>query len=198
MVAVVLLLLLGLPFAFWLDLRALSGGILQEQASQTGKIIDDMRGFYASDVVARVLAAHQQVKPVHNYTEIDGAIPIPATLSLELGQRINARNAAVQYRFVSDFPFKGRAAHPLDAFETGALASLRANPKQQIVQVAGSIFDRSVRMVSPVLMGQACVTCHNTHPTARRRTGKSATCAASRRSPSSSRWRPISSPSSIR
>ncbi len=164
MVAVVLLLLLGLPFAFWLDLRALSGGILQEQASQTGKIIDDMRGFYASDVVARVLAAHQQVKPVHNYTEIDGAIPIPATLSLELGQRINARNAAVQYRFVSDFPFKGRAAHPLDTFEIGALASLRANPKQQIVQVAGSIFDRSVRMVSPVLMGQACVACHNSHP----------------------------------
>src|SRR3954467_5406904 len=77
-IAVVLLLLLGLPFAFWLDLRALSGGILQEQAFQTGKIIDDMRGFYASDVVARVLAAHQQGKPVHNYTEIDGAIPIPS------------------------------------------------------------------------------------------------------------------------
>src|SRR4051812_27977912 len=163
-IAVVLLLLLGLPFAFWLDLRALSGGILQEQAFQTGKIIDDMRGFYASDVVARVLAAHQQVKPVHNYGEIDGAILIPATLSIELGQRISARNAAVQYRFVSDFPFKGRATHPLDGFETGALAALRGNPKQQIVQVTGSIFNRSVRMASPVIMAQACVTCHNSHP----------------------------------
>jgi class 3 adenylate cyclase len=163
-VALFLLLLLGLPLAVWLDLRALSGGILKEQAFQTGKIIDDMRGFYASDVVARVLAAHQQVKPVHNYTEIDGAIPIPATLSIELGHRISARNAAVQYRFVSDFPFKGREAHALDGFETSALASLRANPKQQIVQVAGSIFDRNVRMVSPVMMGEACVACHNSHP----------------------------------
>ena len=163
-IILVLLLLLGLPLAVWLDLRALSGNILKEQAYQTGKIIDDMRGYYASDVVARVLAAHQQVKPVHNYTEIDGAIPIPATLSIELGHRISARNAAVQYRFVSDFPFKGREVHALDGFESSALHSLRSNPKQQIVSVAGSIFDRSVRMATPILMGEACVACHNTHP----------------------------------
>jgi len=163
-VLLVLLLLLGLPLAVWLDLRSLSSGILRQQAFQTGQIIDDMRAFYATDVVARVLAAHQQVKPVHNYTEIDGAIPIPATLSIELGKKISAQNASVKYRFVSDFPFIGREPHPLDNFETSALTSLRANPKQQIVDIAGSLFDRSVRMVSPVIMGQACVNCHNTHP----------------------------------
>jgi adenylate cyclase len=163
-VAVVLLLLLGLPLAVWMDLRDLSGGILKEQAFQTGKIIDDMRGFYASDVVARVLAAHQQVKPVHNYTEVDGAIPIPATLSIELGHRISARNAAVQYRFVSDFPFKGREQHALDDFEISALASLRGNPKQQIIETTGTVFNSNVRMVTPVIMAQACVTCHNSHP----------------------------------
>jgi class 3 adenylate cyclase len=163
-IALVLLLLLGLPLAVWLDLRSLSGGILREQAFQTGKIIDDMRGFYASDVVARVLAAHQQVKPVHNYTEVDGAIPIPATLSIELGHRISARNAAVQYRFVSDFPFKGRQSHPLDGFETAALASLRGNPKQQIIETTGTVFNSNVRMVTPIIMGEACVACHNSHP----------------------------------
>jgi len=163
-ILLVLLLLAGLPLAVWMDLRSLSGGVLREQARQTGQIIDNMRSFYASDVVARVLAAHQQVKPVHNYTEIDGAIPIPATLSIELGKKISAQNTAIKYRFVSDFPFKGREPHPLDAFEIGALASLRQNPKQQIVDVAGTIFDRSVRMVSPVIMGEACVACHNTHP----------------------------------
>ena len=163
-VALVALLLVGLPVAVWLDLRDLSGNILQSQALRTSQIIDDMRSFYASDVVARVLAAHQQVKPVHNYTDIDGAIPIPATLSIQLGKKISAQNASVQYRFVSDYPFIGRERHELDTFETDALASLRINPKQQIVQVSGSIFDRSVRMVSPVIMGEACVACHNTHP----------------------------------
>ena len=127
-VLVVLLLLLGLPLAVWLDLRSLSSDILRQQAFHTGQIIDDMRAFYASDVVARVLAAHQQVKPVHNYTEIDGAIPIPATLSIELGKKISSQNALVKYRFVSDYPFIGRESHPLDSFETGALASLLANP----------------------------------------------------------------------
>jgi len=168
----VLLLLLGLPLAVWLDLRSLSSDILRQQAFQTGQIIDDMRSFYATDVVARVLAAHQQVKPVHNYTEIDGAIPIPATLSIELGKKISAQNASVKYRFVSDFPFIGREPHPLDSFELNALSSLRANPKQQIVDIAGSIFDRSVRMASPVIMAQACVNCHNSHPDSPKRDWK--------------------------
>ena len=163
-VLLILLLLAGLPLAVWLDLRSLSSGILRQQAFQTGQIIDDMRGFYATDVVARVLAAHQQVKPVHNYTQIDGAIPIPATLSIELGKKISSQNAAIKYRFVSDFPFIGRERHPLDGFETAALASLRGNPKQQIVEIAGTIFDRSVRMATPVIMGEACVACHNSHP----------------------------------
>jgi class 3 adenylate cyclase len=171
-VALVVLLLLGLPLAVWLDLRALSSAILRQQAFQTGQIIDTMRAFYASDVVARVLAAHQQVKPVHNYTEIDGAIPIPATLSIELGKKISAQNTSVKYRFVSDLPFIGREPHPLDNFEVTALSSLRANPKQQIVDIAGSIFDRSVRMVSPVIMAQACVNCHNTHPDSPKRDWK--------------------------
>ncbi|HVT51612.1 MAG TPA: adenylate/guanylate cyclase domain-containing protein, partial [Dongiaceae bacterium] len=171
-VLLVFLLLLGLPLAVWLDLRSLSSNILRQQAFQTGQIIDDMRSFYASDVVARVLAAHQQVKPVHNYTEIDGAIPIPATLSIELGKKISAQNASVKYRFVSDFPFIGREPHRLDSFEVNALAALRGNPKEQIVDIAGSIFDRSVRMVSPVIMGQACVDCHNTHPDSPKRDWK--------------------------
>jgi class 3 adenylate cyclase len=171
-VLVVLLLLVGLPLAVWLDLRSLSSDILRQQAFHTGQVIDDMRSYYASDVVARVVAAHQQVKPVHNYTEIDGAIPIPATLSIELGKKISAQNAQVKYRFVSDYPFIGREPHPLDSFEVNALASLRANPKQQIVDIAGSIFQRSVRMVSPVIMGQACVNCHNTHPDSPKRDWK--------------------------
>src|SRR5688500_19030826 len=45
-----------------------------------------------------------------------------------------------------------------------ALKSLRNDPKSPIVQASGSVWDRSVRIVSPVLMGEACVRCHNTHP----------------------------------
>ena len=91
------------------------------------------------------------------------AIPIPATLSIELGNRIKARDGSVKYSFVSDLSFNGRAPHDLDSFETTALSALRADPKQIISQVSGSPLARSVRTASPVIMGEVCVSCHNSH-----------------------------------
>jgi hypothetical protein len=51
-----------------------------------------MRAFYATDVVGRVMAQHV-ANPTHNYKQVEGGIPIPATLSIELGRLISARNA---------------------------------------------------------------------------------------------------------
>lgn len=170
-IMLVLLLLLGLPLAAWLDMRALSERLLSRQANEIGRVIDDMRGFYASDVVGR-LAGHPAATPTNNYKSIEGGIPIPATLSIELGKMISARNAAVKYRFVSDYTFKGREPHVLDEWERNALKSLRANPKTPIAQISGSIFDREIRMAGPVVMGAACVSCHNSHPDSPRRDWK--------------------------
>ena len=170
-VALVVLLLLGLPFAAWLDMRDLAERILLRQGDEVSRVIDDMRGFYASDVVGRLLAHHEAV-PTNNYKSVDGGIPIPATLSIELGRRITARNDSVKYSFVSDLPFKGRSSHNLDPFEQDALAALRKDPKQRIVQVTGSAFDRSIRLASPVLMGAPCVECHNSHPDSPKRDWK--------------------------
>jgi adenylate cyclase len=165
LMAAVFLGLLGLPIAVWLDLRGLSERLLHLQASETGRIIDDMRSFYASDVVGRVLQAHGQVTTgAADYGSVPGAIPIPATLSIELGDRISAHDGAVKYRFVSDLPFKGRQPHVLDPFEQRALTDLRADPDRPVVEVAGSLLGRTVRIATPVRMGEVCVSCHNTHP----------------------------------
>ena len=173
LVAAVLLGLAGLPIAVWLDLRSLSERLLHLQASETGRIIDDMRSFYASDVVGRVLQAHGQVTTgAADYGKVPGAIPIPATLSIELGNRISGHDGAVKYRFVSDLPFAGREPHVLDAFENGALTSLRANPGQPVVEVTGSLLERQVRIATPIKMGEVCVGCHNTHPDSPKRDWK--------------------------
>jgi class 3 adenylate cyclase len=165
LIAAVVLGLLGLPIAVWLDLRSLSERLLRLQASETGRIIDDMRGFYASDVVGRVLKAHGQVTTgAADYQRVPGAIPIPATLSIELGNRISAHDGAVKYRFVSDLPFKGRAPHLLDGFEQQALTALRGDPGRSVVEVSGTLLDRHVRIATPVRMGEVCVACHNSHP----------------------------------
>jgi len=163
--ALVLLLLLGLPVAAWLDIRNLTEAAVTRQASDLNSVITAVRGYYGSNVVARVLAAHGAGTQVsHNYQSIPGAIPIPATLSLELGRVIIQQQPNITYRFVSDFPFRNRRPHDLDAFETNALASLRANPRQNITDVSNTLYSMRVRFVSPVVMGPACVACHNSHP----------------------------------
>ena len=197
LVGAVLFGLAGLPLAVWLDLRGLSERMLETQAVETGRVIDQMRSFYASDVVQAVNGATGRVVTTHDYKGVPNAIPIPAMLSLELGERISGEHGAVRYRFISDLPFKDRKPHDLDGFETRALADLRAHPDSRFAREAtGSIFDRQIRIAAPIRMESACVRCHNAHPRARRPTGRSATCAASRRSRCARRSSPTSSPSS--
>ena len=155
---------LGLPVVTWLDLRALSEKTLRERASETGRIVDIMRGFYSSDVVGRIQHAEGKVTTSSNYKNINGAVPIPATLSIELGNRISEGDGAINYRFVSDLPFKDREAHVLDVFEQDAIKQLRADSKTLVSEISGSFFNRQLRVASPVIMGQACVDCHNAHP----------------------------------
>jgi class 3 adenylate cyclase len=168
----VLLGLAGLPIAVWLDLRSLSERSLRLQASEIGTIIDVMRGYYARDVVGRVLQAHGDVTTSgSDYRDKPGAIPIPATLSIELGNLISAQDGSVRYRFVSDQPFRGRTQQ-LDGFEQNALTQLRASPDAEVIEVSGDLIDRHVRMATPVLMGEVCVACHNTHPDSPKRDWK--------------------------
>ena len=161
---VVVVMLAGLPLAVWLDLTALAKTSLNRQAADLSSVVSSIRSYYASNVVGRVLAGDGSTKVAHNYETIPGAIPIPATLSLELGRVIAEKQANITYRFVSDLPFKGRAAHPMDAFEQGALAQLRADPEAIATDFSWRGLDDSFRLVTPVIMGAACVKCHNSHP----------------------------------
>ena len=111
----------------------------------------------------RISAAGTTTQVTHNYEAIPGAIPIPATLSLELGRVISEQQHNISYRFVSDYPFKNRAPHVLDGFERNALADLRADPNQLVTDVSNSLFNDRIRLIAPVVMGAACVECHNSH-----------------------------------
>ncbi|WP_342363220.1 adenylate/guanylate cyclase domain-containing protein [Terrarubrum flagellatum] len=164
--------LFGLPVAVWLDLRGLSEQLLEQQARETGRIIDNMRAFYATEVVDRVLKANGTIFTTHQFRTTPNSIPIPATLSIELGKAVSSQDGGVIYRFISDLPFAGRPPANLDDFEKDALAALRKDSSQPIVKTSGSILDREVRIASPIIMGQVCVTCHNRHPESPKRDWK--------------------------
>ncbi|MFL6791036.1 MAG: adenylate/guanylate cyclase domain-containing protein [Bradyrhizobium sp.] len=160
----VAVLLAALPVAVWLDLTNMAEAALRRQAGDLNSVVTSVRSYYASNVVGRILAHPGETKVVHNYEAVPGAIPIPATLSLELGKVISEQQQNISYRFISDFPFRNRAPHQLNQFEKAALQSLRDNPDQKITDATSSIFNDRVRLVAPVLMGPACVSCHNAHP----------------------------------
>ena len=169
LVVVVLAMLAGLPLAVWLDISDLSESALRRQARDMSSLVTSIRSYYSANVVGRVLAAHQagdvsSTVVSHNYANIPGAIPLPATLSLELGDVIKEQQANITYRFLSDLPFKNRAPHDLDSFEKASLTALRANSGQTLTDLTRVGFTDTLRLITPVVMGQACVACHNTHP----------------------------------
>ena len=177
LIVLVLVMIAGLPLAVWLDINSLSRDALQRQAQDMSSLITSIRSYYATNVVGRVLAAHadgQTGETVlsHNYAAIPGAIPIPATLSLELGDVIKEQQANISYRFISDLPFRNRAPHPMDAFELSALAALRADPKKTVTSIERQGFNNIYRLVTPVVMGPACVACHDSHPESPKRDWK--------------------------
>src|SRR3974390_2369040 len=164
LILLVVLFLVGLPIAVWLDLSDLVETNLHRQASEVNSIISSVRNYYANHVVGRVLASPGTTKVIHNYKDFPGAIPIPATLSLELGKVVGEQQKNIKYRFVSDYPFKNRAPHAFDEFETEALTRLRQNSDQQLTRISSSVFSDGVRLIAPVIMEQPCVNCHNSHP----------------------------------
>jgi class 3 adenylate cyclase len=118
------------------------------------------------------LSAPGSSKVLPNYDAVAGAIPIPATLSLELGRVVSEKQTNIGYRFVSDYPFRNRAAHPLDAFEKSSLAALRENPGKPSIESSWSLLSNRVRLITPVTMASACVDCHNSHPDSPKRDWK--------------------------
>ncbi len=163
----VVLALVLLPVAVWLDLKHLSNEALTRQATDFNSVITEIRSYYARNVVGRIQQNNGQSVAAHNYEEIAGGIPIPATLSIELGSIVGTKGNKIRYRFVSDEVFESRSPHNLDAFEISVLAAFRSgakSPNEPVTEISGSLLNRQVRMAVPVIMGQSCVACHNSHP----------------------------------
>ncbi|MFK5977597.1 MAG: adenylate/guanylate cyclase domain-containing protein [Rhizobiaceae bacterium] len=164
--AIVFFALAFLPVAVWLDLRHLSSEALTRQATDLNSMVTTFRSYYARNVVGRIQNNKGKATPAHNYKDIDGGVPIPATLSIELGELIGKQGGKISYRFVSDHVFTNRQPHLLTAFEGAALREFRETRDAQgsSVEISGSVLKRKIQMAVPVLMGQACVSCHNKHP----------------------------------
>jgi PAS domain S-box-containing protein len=173
---VLLAALLLLPLVIVNSISSATVSQMRLQAEEIANLATDIRSYYADNVIARLQAAGGRAVYSENYRDVHGGIPIPATLSIELGALFdNAhRDGRISYDFISDYPFAKRVARPLDGFETEAIRSFRKDPSRKTVtQLTGNGLGRSAfRLASPVIMRKACVSCHNTHPDSPKRDWK--------------------------
>ena len=168
--------LLCLPFVMLNSLASATVKQMELQADEISTLATGIRSYYADNVVARLQQADGQAVFAENYREVHGGIPIPATLSIELGALFDSAHSdgRINYAFLSDYPFAKREVPPLDDFEIMAIRRFRKDPNQpRIVSLDRPLFaTASYRLATPVFMRQACVTCHNKHPDSPKRDWK--------------------------
>jgi signal transduction histidine kinase len=133
--------------------------------------LEEIRALYTSEVVGNVLG--QGIEVTHDYHGKKRAIPLPATLMIDLGQRLAQSGASLEIRLYSDYPFPWRRdGGPRDAFEREALTALRRNPTEPFYRFQVYKGQRALRYAVADRMGPDCVSCHNTHPDSPKRDWK--------------------------
>lgn len=144
--------------------------LMIQTAEANSRSVTAFRRFYSSEVVGRL--SDSDVVVTHRYREIDGAIPLPATLTIELGNQMGAKSGGMSFRLYSDQPFAWRQERRLDAFERAAVAALRENSSEPYFRIDKGENGVRLRYATAVVMSETCVECHNAHEESPVRTWK--------------------------
>jgi eukaryotic-like serine/threonine-protein kinase len=158
---------LGSGIGLW-HLSRLSEHLVQstalESAAQESEMLDVVNTLYSSQVVDRVQS--KGIVVTHDYATKSGAIPLPATFTIESGERIGQRSkTGMRFRLYSDHPFRSRKdGGPRDDFERAALAGLRRNPANPVYRFEAFQGRASLRYATAQQMQANCIACHKGHP----------------------------------
>jgi PAS domain S-box-containing protein len=163
-----ILALITLPLVVLMTIREANRVQMHKHTEEISSAIDSLRSYYSENIVKKLQESNGQAIFTENYKNVHGGIPIPATFSIEMGNLFDRTHddTSVEYAFVSDYPFKSRNRPNLNEFQAKAIEAFRANPKltffdEEHTPLYGEAYQRHA---TPVVMQQACVACHNSHP----------------------------------
>lgn len=132
----------------------------RENAKRYSEALATVRSRYTSEVVNRLQGANVEI--THDYLAHDHAVPLPATLTMDLGEQIGKSGSGAEVTLYSDEPFPWRADRTLNEFQRDALSRLRKNPREPVEDFDWK--NGTLRYATADLMRSECVHCHNTHP----------------------------------
>ena len=134
-----------------------------ESAQAHADSVTQFRNFYTLQLVPRAQAAGMAV--THDYQRRENALPLPATMTIELGHYMSKVDGGTQVSLYSDQPFPWRQQErQLDDFQRQALAHLKIHPNQPFVREEWRHGERVLRFAQADRMLDRCVACHNSYP----------------------------------
>ncbi len=144
-----------------------SEAMVQQYAAESAQThavsVTQFRNFYTQELVPRAVKAGVEV--THEYKGRDDALPLPATMTIDLGHYLSKVDGGTQVRLFSDQPFPWRVAErQLDDFQSQALQHLKTHPDQPFVREEIMNGTRVLRYAQADRMLASCVACHNSYP----------------------------------
>ena len=135
------------------------------------RTIEEVRQVYTSEVVER-LKKHD-IHATHDYASQERSIPLPATLTMDIGDRLSKAREGAYVRLFSEFPFPNRKDRVLDSFEQEALTRMRVSADDTYWRFENYQGRPSIRLaLADRMKKQSCVDCHNSHPDSPKRDWK--------------------------
>ena len=150
------------------SMSRLSSNLIASQAFQNATLsalaMNKARTLYNSEVVNRAQIV-EGITVTHDYKTRSGAIPNPATYTIELGSSISTNHAST-IRLYSDYPFPNRQEEGgmKDQFQREALAYLKTDPAGQFFRQETMQGRPVFRYAEAIVMEPSCIGCHNNHP----------------------------------
>lgn len=148
-------------------LSQLQSGMIESTALRTSELysiaLAQFRTLYTAEVVEK--AENHGLEITHEYESRDDAIPLPATLSMMLGEEIGKQASGAKSYLYSPYPFRSREQNfLLDEFNRQAWDFLTANPQERYYRFEQQDTNPMLLYATADVMRPQCVSCHNSHP----------------------------------
>ena len=161
----VLLMVMGLWVVFYTYQS--SEAVVQQYATESAQThadsVTQFRNFYTQELVPRAVKGGLEI--THDYKSRDNALPLPATLTIDLGHYLSKVDGGAQVSLYSDQPFPWRLQErSLDDFQKQALQHLKDQPNKPFVREEVMNGRRVLRFAQADRMLPNCVACHNSYP----------------------------------
>ena len=127
------------------------------------------RTLYTSEVINTITKAEGKLLTVtHDYKNQKNAIPLPATLSMALGDEIGKFQSGAKTALYSPFPFPWRIQESKNTFSSSfaqeAWLNLLQKPDIPYYRFEETNDKKYIRYAVADIMRPSCIECHNNHP----------------------------------